>query len=424
MAVDTPARIVILGAGPIGVEAALYARFLGYEVTLVDRGVVGANLLAWGHVSLFTPFAMNRTPLGVSALLAQNPDFPLPADDAILTGREYVHQYLLPLAESDLVIDGLKRGCEVLAVGRKGKFKGEDIGSPDRADTPLVTLIRDREGHESTLESEVVIDCTGVFGNPRHLGEGGLPAIGELACCDQVEFGIPDLEGDQREHYAARQTLVIGAGYSAATNVVNLSRLARESLDTHVTWITREAMPENGAGPVRQIEADRLPHRAALAAEANRVATSEDGHVTHWPETSVHAIHRDAHSDHFQVTLTGKHAGIHTFDRVIANVGYRPDWTPQRELQLATCYATEGPLKLAAHLLGEQSADCLDVSAGEGDLLQNPEPNFYVLGTKSYGRNPNFLLQSGYEQIRKLFAILGDRENLNLYATPLTSSSE
>src|SRR5690606_7121573 len=131
-------------------------------------------------------------------------------------------------------------------------------------------------------------------------------------------------------------------------------------------------------------------------AEANRVASSDDGHVTHWPETSVHAIHRDTHSGHFQVTLTGKHAGIHTFDRVIANVGYRPDWTPQRELQLATCYATEGPLKLAAHLLGEQTADCLDVSAGEGDFLLNPEPNFYVLGTKSYGRNPNFLLQSGY----------------------------
>ncbi|MEX0794907.1 MAG: FAD-dependent oxidoreductase [Pirellulaceae bacterium] len=424
MAVDTPARIVILGAGPIGVEAALYARFLGYEVTLLDRGVVGANLLAWGHVSLFTPFAMNRTPLGVSALLAQDPDFPIPADDAILTGRDYVRKYLRPLAESDLVFDSLMRGFEVLGVGRKGRFKGDDIGSPDRADNPFVTLIRDQDGHESTIESEVVIDCTGVFGNSRYLGEGGIPAIGELSCRDHVEIGIPDLDGSQRNQYAARHTLVIGSGYTAATNILNLSRLARESLDTHVTWITREAMPEQGDGPVRQIEGDRLPRRAALAAEANRIASSDDGHVTHWPETAVHAIHQDTHSDHFQVTLTGKHAGIHTFDRVIANVGYRPDWAPQRELQLATCYATEGPLKLAAHLLGEQTADCLDVLAGEGDLLLNPEPNFYVLGTKSYGRNPNFLLQSGYEQIRMLFAILGDRENLNLYATPLSTSSE
>ncbi|MEC9117285.1 MAG: FAD-dependent oxidoreductase, partial [Planctomycetota bacterium] len=34
MAIDTPATIAILGAGPIGLEAALYARFLGYEVTV------------------------------------------------------------------------------------------------------------------------------------------------------------------------------------------------------------------------------------------------------------------------------------------------------------------------------------------------------------------------------------------------------
>src|SRR5690606_6022028 len=138
--------------------------------------------------------------------------------------------------------------------------------------------------------------------------------------------------------------------------------------------------------------------RAKLAAEANRVASHDDGHVTHWPETTIQAIHRDAHSHHFQVTLTGRHAGIHTFDKVIANVGYRPDWRPQQELQLALCYATEGPLKLAAHLLGQSSADCLTVEPGEGQLLINPEPNFYVLGTKSYGRNSNFLLQSGYQQ--------------------------
>ena len=38
MAVDTPAKIAILGAGPIGLEAALYDRYLGYEVDVFERG--------------------------------------------------------------------------------------------------------------------------------------------------------------------------------------------------------------------------------------------------------------------------------------------------------------------------------------------------------------------------------------------------
>ena len=71
MAVDTPARIAILGAGPIGVETALYARFLGYDVDLYERQEVAANLLRWGHVRMFSPFSWNSSPLGLAALAAQ-----------------------------------------------------------------------------------------------------------------------------------------------------------------------------------------------------------------------------------------------------------------------------------------------------------------------------------------------------------------
>src|SRR5688572_16040920 len=101
MAVDTPARIAILGGGPIGLEAALYARYLGYEVALFERGRVAEHLLEWGHVRLFSPFRLNRSPLGLAALSAQNPDWKPPADDSIMTGRELAEQYFLPLAASD-----------------------------------------------------------------------------------------------------------------------------------------------------------------------------------------------------------------------------------------------------------------------------------------------------------------------------------
>ena len=38
--------------------------------------------------------------------------------------------------------------------------------------------------------------------------------------------------------------------------------------------------------------------------------------------------------------------------------------------------------------------------------LRTTEPNFYVLGAKSYGRNTYFLLRTGFEQVRDAFALI------------------
>jgi hypothetical protein len=43
--------------------------------------------------------------------------------------------------------------------------------------------------------------------------------------------------------------------------------------------------------------------------------------------------------------------------------------------------------------------------------LSHPEPNFYIVGMKSYGRAPTFLTLTGYEQVRSIAAALaGDIE--------------
>jgi hypothetical protein len=103
---------------------------------------------------------------------------------------------------------------------------------------------------------------------------------------------------------------------------------------------------------------------------------------------------------------------------VIANVGYRPDMRIFEELQVHLCYATGGPMKLAAHLLQAPATDCLQLAPAGPQSLRIPEPNFYVLGAKSYGRRPQFLLATGLLQIRDLFTIIGDRETLDLYRGP------
>src|SRR5438105_2531953 len=145
MAVESPARIAILGAGPIGLEAALYARYLGYEVDLYERGRVAEHLLQWGHARLFTPFAANASPLGISALAAQDATWKPPAIDAFITGQEFAARYLIPLAQSDLLVDNIHEQTEVLAVAR-GELRKNELSGDERAEFDFRLLVRSSVG--------------------------------------------------------------------------------------------------------------------------------------------------------------------------------------------------------------------------------------------------------------------------------------
>ncbi|HEX7450187.1 MAG TPA: NAD-binding protein, partial [Pirellulales bacterium] len=155
MAVDTPARIAILGAGPIGLEAALYARYLGYDVDVYERGRVTENMLRWGHVRLFTPWQRNVSPLGVAALRAQDESWRPPPDDALLSARELVNLYYHPLAHSDLLVDSLRTHTDVMAIGRQGQLKGENAGSDARIFADFRVLLRDGAGNERVETADV-----------------------------------------------------------------------------------------------------------------------------------------------------------------------------------------------------------------------------------------------------------------------------
>ena len=97
--------------------------------------------------------------------------------------------------------------------------------------------------------------------------------------------------------------------------------------------------------------------------------------------------------------------------------GFGPDDSLYRELQVHECYATRGPMKLEYCTPGCEHSDCLTVPAFGADVLANPEPDFYILGHKSYGRNPHFLLETGFKQVADVIATLAQR----LEAAPATS---
>jgi thioredoxin reductase len=278
------------------------------------------------------------------------------------------------------------------------------------------------DDREQIRTADAVIDASGTYGQPNWLGDGGIPAVGERAAAEHIEYGLADILGHQRDRYAGRHVLVVGAGHSAATSVVALAELARSEPSTRVTWVTRRAA--SGEGPVRQIANDRLPLRDELARRANALA-AEGALVRHLPGTRVDALAGGAEG--FLVRLVGEHAGELAVDRLIANVGYRPDNRLWAELQVDECYASGGPRTMAAASLSQAVGDETTVppvySPGAKDqgfvvrvdarpcgpeTLVCPEPDFYVLGAKSYGRGSQFLYSMGLAQIRALFTILHD----------------
>lgn len=411
MAVDTPARIAVLGAGPIGLEAALYARFLGYDVDVYERGRVGEHIRQWGHVRLFSPFGMNASPLGIGALLAQDPGWRAPEASDVMTGREFLERYLFPLAASDLLEDQIHERTEVVGVAKTDALKGELFKREERGDEDFRLLLRDAAGKESFAEADVVIDATGVFGQSNALGPAGLMAMGERASTERIEHGLPDLLGADRGRFAEKHVVIVGGGYSAATNVINLVDLAKRHPATHVTWLTRTSGASEG--PMQRIVEDRLPERDRVARVANELATT--GAVKWTPESSVHCLQIAPENGHLLLKIGGSRETEIVADVLLANVGYQPDSSLYRELHVHECYATQGPIRLAAKLLEQAGADCLSPSSHGPETLFTSEPNFYILGAKSYGRQSQFLMLNGIRQIRDLFTIIGDRASLDLY---------
>ncbi len=407
-------RLAIIGAGPIGLEAAVRGQRSGWDVTLIEQGSIGHHVTSWGHVRLFSPFGINASPWGREALTGQT----LPSEDALLTGREFVDQYLKPLSQLPVLDGRVREHTRVISISRGDFWKSDLIGRPERGDSPFRLLVQtapesgDRTENrcEQIIEADVVFDCSGTFSQHNWLGAGGIPCPGEQSNADRIDYQIPDVLDADRDRFTGVTTLVVGSGYSAATSVVALASLARESAETHCLWLTRT----DRTPPIPTIDDDQLTERAALTGAANELALADgDSCPIHWLKSSrIERIDRTP-DDRLSVRVTcncsestASPGETLIVDRIIAQVGYRPDRSLYEELQIHECYATQGPIKLAAALLGETSGDCLTQSAPGADTLRNPEPGFFILGAKSYGRDSRFLLRIGIEQIESAFSLL------------------
>jgi hypothetical protein len=416
---DRPSpRLLVIGAGPIGVEAALHASRRGYDVRLLEADSPGAHLMAWGHIRMFSPWAMNCSALGLQILEAEG-RWPFRDAGACPTGRELATRYVLPLTRTSLLRGRVIGGCRVIGIGRDRLLKGDLIGRPERAHRPFRVLAR-RGERDVVFEAEVVIDASGVFGQPRRLGNGGLPAPGEPEAADRIDYLPVDFETRGRT-FAGRRVLLIGDGHTAATAALSLRSLVERDPRTRVLWALRAAAPPY----FERFLDDPLPERDRLMAEASDLARGAVRGVEVIPDAFVESI-ADAparaassavgrfggrgHPLRIALRTAGGRSTM-VVDRVLAHVGFQPDRSIYSELQVHECYASGGPMKLAAALLGAAGGDCLAQPAPSADLLSNPEPGFFILGSKSYGRNSSFLLRQGLQQIDSILGSPDPSEN-------------
>ncbi len=392
-------RLAIVGAGPVGLEAAVAALARGHDVQLFERGTVADSVRQWGHVRMFSPFGMNST--GRSRGIVQQAGANLPASDALLTGAEFRDGYLEPLARA-LPRGILHEQTGVVAIGRARALKSDHIGEPARASTPFRLLVRSGD-NEWIATADVVLDCSGTYGQPNGLGDGGIPAPGERACAARIFYGIPDLAGADRARFSGAGVLVVGAGHSGATAIRELAQLDHAPREIH--WLLRRDRP----AAAEEIADDPLPERARLTSAANRLV--QERRVALHRGGSIEQI--DARDDRLDVTIAlARETRTLTIDQIIVATGFRPDMSLARELQVQTCWATEGTYPLAASMLGEAGADCLKAGAFGAEMLTHPEPGYFTLGMKSYGRSPNFLLRTGYEQVETVLDWLDKQERM------------
>ncbi|WP_226900544.1 FAD-dependent oxidoreductase [Nonomuraea phyllanthi] len=376
--------VVVIGAGPVGLAAAAHLAERGIDFTLLEAGDrVAASVAQWGHVRVFSPWKYNVD--AAARRLLEADGWMAPDADWLPTGAELIDDYLAPLAK--LFGGKIRFGAKVSAISRLGYDRVRTAG---REQAPF--LIRLDDGTE--LQARAIIDASGTYTSPNVLGASGLPAHGEGEVF--VDHTLPDVLGADRDRFEGKRVLVVGAGHSAATTLLALAELD----DTPITWAIRagNATRAYGGG-----DADALPARGALGTRLR--AHVESGRIRLLTGFFTHRINATGQGVEVVSRDPSGHEQSVTVDRIVSATGYRPDHSIAAELRL-DLDPVLGSTRTLAPLIDPNQHSCGTVPAHGADELAHPEPGYYAVGVKSYGRAPTFLMATGYEQVRSVVAAL------------------
>nr|WP_106779590.1 NAD(P)-binding domain-containing protein [Lysinibacillus timonensis] len=396
--------VAIIGGGPIGLAAASQLSARNISFMLFEKGDdIGANIRSWEHVTLFSPWQYNID-AAAKELLKQS-GWKEPFGEELPTGRELIDQYLKPLSELNKLKESIHTNHQVVAITRKSLDK---MKTKNRNQQPFLLYV-ETAGKVMTFEARAVLDATGTWGNPNPAMGNGVWLPNEKSLSLKMDYHIPDVKANS-ELYESKKIAVIGGGHSAIHSLLNLAKLQEKVPTTEITWILRKKHVDLAYGGEQN---DELPERGALGARIRELV--EQGKVKVVTPFSITTLKENNLGKISIIGIYGDNElTLDSFDRLIVNTGSRPDFSMNSELRLNIDPTTESVTALAP-LIDPNEHSCGTVRPHGEQELRQPEKDFYIVGAKSYGRAPTFLLATGYEQVRSIVAYLaGDMKSAQL----------
>lgn len=392
--------VAIIGAGPVGLAAAAQLTVRKQPFILFEAGdTVASNVLSWMHVRVFSPWKYNIDK--AARLLLNQTSWRAPDDAELPTGEDLYNQYLKPLATLEALRDRIYLNSTVVSVGRKNFDKVKTTG---RQDVPFVVRVLS-DGQIKSFEAKAVIDASGTWNNPNPIGSGGVYAAGEVDNSDRIFYGIPDVHGQHIERYKNKSILIVGSGHSSINAVLELGRLKEKFPSTEIHWVLRKQTVDEVYGGR---ENDQLPARGELGIRIEQLVRG--GRVDVYTPFQIHDVMRSQNRLIITGTQNEKQFRLPDIDEIICNTGSRPDFTFLREVRIATDPSLESVASIA-ELIDPNIHSCGTVRPHGEKELRQPEKDFYIVGSKSYGRAPTFLMATGYEQVRSIVAAIdGDQQ--------------
>lgn len=406
--IDSPATIAVIGGGPVGVEAALYARFLGYHVLLLDSRRIGSRLIRWGNTPLSVSFGNAASPLGLAALEAQDATDGLPATEARVTCRDYVEKYLIPVAKTDLLHDEVHINSPVVSISRAHWHPGRCATLQNRADDEFRIVVDSSARGEYSHLADIILDCSAEGRTPTGIGPGGGLAVGQRRHQQDFEVGIRDLLDRDRDRFVGKHCVMFGDDLTACYNAVQFMELAHQQADTKLTWILTQ-------GTNQQVWLNKIRAQSSdLGNHLERLLSSDNQAVITMPAWGAESIERNE-SGRWQIHLLvgDEDQLLIEADTLLVTQTTNP-WSLASGLSIDLCSHGRLTKSSAAWLASQSHNEELVVSL---ESCVTSEPHYYVLGRKSAGGDWRFSFKHARQQIQQLFALIGGRAELDLYQT-------
>ena len=383
--------VAIIGAGPVGLAAAAHLLARGITPLILEAGQkVGSSIEEWANVKMFSPWQFNVDKEAAKLLLADG--WTPPPENQYPTGRELLDRFVRPLAGLKQIKRHLQLNTRVLAVTRVGQDLMKTQG---RSAAPFLLRVSGPTGEKDVLAS-AVIDASGTYLTPNWMGAHGIPALGEIEHSAHIAYGIPEVLSRARNRYANKRVLVVGGGHSAFNALQDLVRLTQEAPQTKVLWAIRGNSLERILGGGAN---DQLEERGKLGLTIRQLLN--DGVIELFKNVAIDQVSGNGHG---LVVKAGDQI-LPPVDEIIVATGFRPDMSLLAELRVALDPATQSSMLLAP-MIDPNEHSCGTVRPHGAVELAHPEEGLFIVGMKSYGRAPTFLLMTGYEQVRSVVAAL------------------